>query len=56
LVFLDATGGGPYVVEVLAVAARRVDVELVEAGPAAEDKFLSEVGVVGDLADEAAEE
>lgn len=48
--------GGPDVVEVLAVAARFGQHDLVQAGAAAEDQLLAENRVVGDLDDEARED
>lgn len=47
----DAAGARPDVVEVLAVAAGRVQVELVEGGAAANDELPAEQVVVRDLAD-----
>ena len=49
---LDSAGSGTYVVQVFAISPGGMDVELVEAGAAPEHELLSEVWVIGDLADE----
>ena len=45
---LDTPGSGPDVVEVFAVAAGGVNVQLVEAGATPEDQLVAQVGVIGD--------
>jgi hypothetical protein len=54
--FADAGIGCAYIVEIFAVSARDRKAELVEAGPAAKDELVAEVGIIRDLTDEPAQQ
>lgn len=54
--FAHPVGATAHVVEVFAIAERRREVELVQAGSAAEDELLAEVGIVRNLDDQTGED